>query len=533
MADENIEVEIKVDGKDATTEVKKVTNAANTMGKQFAEMGKTISSGFALAHGSMAMFGKNSKKMKELQTKVQGAIALVMGFRALAENKVDWAIIKRTASENFSMIVTKANNIATKIATMGFRSFGVAVKGTSLSFKVLKGAIISTGIGALIVGLGMLIEAIISWTDSTDDQEAATERLNSELDTHSQRIDNAIDIYRDYHGVTDKAALKTLDLKQHIKNVSQAYNKKKAELSKLIQKYGPYHKAVTNAKDSMKNMKDELYDLNVQLVDHEANIRAVEKAEADRQEARDKRKAAQEKQDGLEVDAKETLEDILFEIEMARVTKAHEEKLWRLEQKAEQDIKELEDTESKAALTKAINDKLALDVTDVWVAHYDKMDALAKKDTKTSADNAKKKVKITNDMNNSVVSSMSSLASTMGAMNDDNKEMAALSAIMNTYVAINKTMASSLPYPANIMASVATGIQGFANVKKIYEADGGSGGEVGDTTTAVEPEVRAEVEAPSFNFTGGGAEPMRAYVVTDDMTNNQDKLGAIRKRATL
>jgi hypothetical protein len=38
----------------------------------------------------------------------------------------------------------------------------------------------------------------------------------------------------------------------------------------------------------------------------------------------------------------------------------------------------------------------------------------------------------------------------------------------------------------------------------------------------------------SFDLRGGTApEPVQAYVVSDDITNNQDKLAAIRRRATI
>jgi hypothetical protein len=37
-----------------------------------------------------------------------------------------------------------------------------------------------------------------------------------------------------------------------------------------------------------------------------------------------------------------------------------------------------------------------------------------------------------------------------------------------------------------------------------------------------------------FSLEGGTApEPVQAYVVSDDITNNQDKLAAIRRRATI
>jgi hypothetical protein len=74
------------------------------------------------------------------------------------------------------------NTAATVIATQVQRAFGVSVAGTGTAFKVLKAAIISTGIGALVVGVGLLVSKIMDWTSSTEDNKAAQERLNRALE---------------------------------------------------------------------------------------------------------------------------------------------------------------------------------------------------------------------------------------------------------------------------------------------------------------------------------------------------------------
>ena len=43
-----------------------------------------------------------------------------------------------------------------------------------------------------------------------------------------------------------------------------------------------------------------------------------------------------------------------------------------------------------------------------------------------------------------------------------------------------------------------------------------------------------EMMSGRFELTGGvKPEPVQAYVISDDVTNNQDKLAAIRRRATI
>jgi len=72
-------------------------------------------------------------------------------------------------------------------------------------------------------------------------------------------------------------------------------------------------------------------------------------------------------------------------------------------------------------------------------------------------------------------------------------------------------------------------VEGFAGEGP--DASGGGGGgeqEVVNTTPA------PQMLSGSFNLEGATApEPLRAFVVTDDMTNSQNQLANIRRRATI
>ena len=130
------------------------------------------------------------------------------------------------------------------------------------------------------------------------------------------------------------------------------------------------------------------------------------------------------------------------------------------------------------------------------------------------------------------MSAYSQLSGALSGLFGENKELAAASAIIDTYVGANKALAS-MPPPGNYVAAASVVLSGLANVKKIYATDvPGSGGSA--------PNI--EAPAPQFvsgafdlNAQGGIAEPepVQAYVVTDDMTNSQNKLAQIRRRATI
>ena len=96
------------------------------------------------------------------------------------------------------------------------------------------------------------------------------------------------------------------------------------------------------------------------------------------------------------------------------------------------------------------------------------------------------------------------------------------------------TMAN-VPAPFNLIQAVGTGVMGAAAIQKILStsssnatAGGGAASGGGGGTPA------PEMMSGAFDLSGVNApEPVQAYVVTDDMTNSQNKLETIRRRATI
>ncbi len=112
------------------------------------------------------------------------------------------------------------------------------------------------------------------------------------------------------------------------------------------------------------------------------------------------------------------------------------------------------------------------------------------------------------------------------------KGIAVAETIYNTQAAIMQAM--KLPPPFGIAQSIATGVMGAAAIQKILstnpEGGGGGGGGAAATPTPPAPEMMSG----AFTLSGGQAvEPARAYVVSDDITANQNKLAIIRRRATI
>ena len=127
----------------------------------------------------------------------------------------------------------------------------------------------------------------------------------------------------------------------------------------------------------------------------------------------------------------------------------------------------------------------------------------------------------------------SSLAGALGDLAGENKALAIAQATIDTFAGANKAFAQG--GVAGFVTGAAVIAGGIANIRKIIATDvpgGGGGGSV--------PSATQQAPAPqmvSGAFTLGGAtpdiEPARAFVVSDDITNSQNKLANIRRRATI
>jgi hypothetical protein len=115
------------------------------------------------------------------------------------------------------------------------------------------------------------------------------------------------------------------------------------------------------------------------------------------------------------------------------------------------------------------------------------------------------------------------------------KGIAVAQTIFNTQQSIMAAMAQ-VPYPYNIVQSVMNGIMGAKAIQTILSTDpsGGGGaassGAAGGGAQAPAPQMMSG----AFDISGGiKPEPVKAFVITDEMTSSQNQLANIRRRATI
>jgi hypothetical protein len=137
----------------------------------FAGSVQGVTGGFTALTGVMGLLGAESGDVEKLLLKVQSALAITQGLDSIRES-IDQFKNLGNQVKNVTLF-KKADAAATKVAATVQKAFGIEVNATSTSFKVLKGAIVATGIGLLVIALG---EAVSWLSELGDKSEEAAEK---------------------------------------------------------------------------------------------------------------------------------------------------------------------------------------------------------------------------------------------------------------------------------------------------------------------------------------------------------------------
>lgn len=200
----------------------------------FAQGAQAIAGGFASAQGALALFGTENKEVEEAIKKTQGAMALLQGVTAITN------------------VLQKESALSLAIATTAQTAY-TAVVGTSTgAMKLFRLALASTGIGALVVGLGLLIS-------NFDDVKKVVMNLLKPFDGIIAKVRDFLSTIS--FGLIDNTATKRT--KENAEQVVEAFNKTNdamKENEKVIER------RIELAKAEQKSIR-EIYNLEKQLAD--------------------------------------------------------------------------------------------------------------------------------------------------------------------------------------------------------------------------------------------------------------------------
>ena len=513
-----------------------------------------VTSGFVGVRGAMGLLFPESEELEKALLKVQSAMALAEGIRGVRE----------------AMPVMK--------------SFAMLIKGNLVkAFTTLKGAIISTGIGALVVAVALLADSMGLFSDGTEDAAEAQEKLdadlkrtNDSLNRQKESLDKLLNIQSDYTRQT------LLDAKK--RGASQD------ELTQI---------ELQGSKDRLKTLQDELgnkrglmlwFSKNGTNDQYEAATKAYQDAaqaykdqkflvQEKEQELLDAKKDKLNEEKHLRVDKRKEIKDAESAIEKERIQNLlnlENEFLTQLEQaeteyynsKLTAEQLEIQNTRDKYFVLIEQATQFNLDTTTLEQAQKDELarinndyrqqelEALEEADKKDAELKEKQKARETelqeakfNAVSNTL-SAIGNIAELFAGKSRKQQEKAfkvqkaanIAQATIDTYKAANLALASAPP-PLSFAFAGAAITAGLLNVKNIasQKFDGGGSASAGGSTPSIGGSTPQSIQ-PSFNVVGDSgvnqlealkSQPSKAYVVSGEVSSAQALDRNRQRNATL
>jgi hypothetical protein len=219
----------------------------------FAQGAQAIAGGFASAQGAMALFGTENKQVEEAIKKTQGAMALLQGVTAITN------------------VLQKESALRLAVATTAQTAYTAVVGASSGAMKIFRLALASTGIGALVVGLGLLIA-------NFDDVKKVVMNLLKPFDGIIAKVRDFLSTIS--FGLIDNTATKRT--KDNAEQVVDAFNKTKdamKESEKAIERQIELAKAQGKSTKEIYNLEKQLADLRIKNLQAEQSaLKTKEKA---------------------------------------------------------------------------------------------------------------------------------------------------------------------------------------------------------------------------------------------------------------
>jgi hypothetical protein len=507
-----------------------------------------VAGGFGAVQGAMSLFGKESEDVQKTLLKVQSAMALSQGLQSVGES-ID-----------------------------SFKQLGAVIRTQVVgAFSTLRGAIIATGVGALVVGVGLLIanfkevketllkifpdlkgfgDEVIRIVNAITDFVGLTSEQGRELDKQKEKLKGVVDGYDN-----EIKVLGSLENKE-----AEIYEKKKLRLDAQLKVLELTKKVNGELKaDELKNYNDIISEKTV--LDNNEASRKKKKIEADklenlkeqeRNEASMKANADFEvklAQDLMKLDEKNAADKRALEFQK------NENLISDLEyQNGLLDVDFADDQQRLANKEAYIAEQKAIELSNLELTEQQRIDIIdkyAKKERDidaeiTASKKAEQQAKV--ELQLQYIGFAEQAGNLLGQIAGKSKAVAiaglliekgaAIAKIVTQMMAVPAILPPGLPNPAfipsriggalSIASVIAASAQGIQQINSAAAGGGGGGGMPSVSTQAPmipqAPQAQVtQLNQQSINDIGNQA--VRAYVIESDVTSNQQRIAAIRQRA--
>ena len=277
---------------DYTDQTIVMRNSANDLGQRLTNLVKVsgdLMSGFSAVQGVMGLLGVESDGFERTLIKLQSAIAIVQGLEGL-EGMIDHMKALRSSFAGItkpvqsfiaaignwikfgktSVATTRAQAAANTTLASTTATAATATTALSGAMAVLRTALISTGIGALVVAIGAAVAALVNWISTTNKAKDAADAFGQSVDTMLESLNNentelqTLDNeYKKITGTYDELAeatdkVRKADEKRAVimRTLTEAQDRLSRESNKKARE--SLQETVTQLEDALKEANDEV-----------------------------------------------------------------------------------------------------------------------------------------------------------------------------------------------------------------------------------------------------------------------------------
>jgi hypothetical protein len=489
--------------------------------------------GFAAVQGVSALLGDENEDLQKTMVKLQGAMSALAGIQAVA-NTLNKESALSTNSLSAANIV---NSVQTGVSTAATYLYATAVGTTTGALKAFRIALLSTGIGAVVVLLGAAAYAMSKLggdTEKTNEKLERLKKIREDLNAQSEKDYELRDANRKAASDGALALKRELDLliakgaseKEIYEASKKLKQKERDDINDRIGTLGDSLKLTQELKDNENEMN---------ILDEAYKKKIRDKAEAD------KKKSDEEAKKKRELDLQERIKQGQQALKDAEQLAKNEKE--NLESLAEADKQASDKEEEDKKANTAFNLAWQIEQYKFNAEQKKKIDAQELKD-KQDIENAK--LAIVNDsylaLNNLGELALGQQFKTTAA----GKALALAQIATDTAVAYMSGLRIAqkgaegtgplAPYSMPVFyASQIAAITGAAlKAKSILGGGGsttppsGSGGGGGGSMSSQPPRIDTfQSNRPAMNAN------QRVYVLEKDITDSQGRVARIRHNATL
>jgi hypothetical protein len=469
----------------------------------FTQAVQGVAAGFQIAQGAAALFGEENEDIQKAMLQVNATMAIANGIQQVT-----------VLLQKESAISMTANRIATAL-------YDKTLKGTIVSLRLFRTALIATGIGAAIVGVGLLVE---NW----------------------EKLTKAV---KDFLGIETKDLKAVSELAQRQVELAEARGESEAKVQKLLM---AAYDARIAAAEKEEERAQLIHEKEVARLTYQTKLRtdAIEKQKKDAEDLRAMDSAASQEAENFRLAKIGRIND-----ELAREKALRDEKLAILrEEKAEREAdlkKRFTDADEFAKAYILLTEEMRLKEQGIAEDSAAKIGEIERNRRQQDLQMASNAVGALGDL----------LTAGLGKSEKDqrkafeiNKKASMGQALINTFMAVTAALTAG-----GNPIKLATGRQfvdagialaaGLAQVAKISKtqfqgssasggggaltAGGGGGGEAAPAPIFANPQTTMLGTDGAAMGQGQGSSPMRAYVVERDITQSTRRVRRLEEFATL